>query len=110
MIPKFFIILLLSKWIWAQIDGTCEECIDFIQTSTEFMISDPIVDLTEDFLKNEVCKQFEDDVQGCQQGIEFWYKPMINAGLSGQDFGKNFCYHYGICRDQIRQNLFKKVS
>ena len=101
LLVVFVVGVLTLPWSSAQIDGSCEECINFIQLSTQLFASDQVVDLTEKFLKEEVCKppHFE-DVQGCRQGIDFWYKPMVKAGLTGDDFGMRFCYHYGICRQQ----------
>ena len=44
----------------AQIDGTCEECIDFIQASSQLFASNEVVDITETFLKQNVCPQMSD--------------------------------------------------
>ena len=47
----------------AQIDGTCEECIDFIQASSQLFASNEVVDITGTFLKQNVCPQMS-DVEG----------------------------------------------
>ena len=49
----------------AQIDGTCEECIDFIQASSQLFASNEVVDITGTFLKQNVCPQMS-DVEGTQ--------------------------------------------
>ena len=51
-------------------------------------------------LKRDVCAEYFEDIETCIEGVEKWTKPMIRGGLNSSDFGKTFCYHYGICRDQ----------
>ena len=51
-------------------------------------------------MKLDVCAKYFEDIETCIEGVEKWTKPMIRGGLNSSDFGKTFCYHYGICRDQ----------
>ena len=67
-----------------------------MQASMDLFASPEVVDLTKIFLQAEVCNEFE-DIAGCQNGVEEWYEPMVEAGLDAPDFGSRFCYHYGLC-------------
>ena len=75
--------------------------IDFIQASSQLFASPQVVDITEVFLKQDVCQQMS-DVKGCERDVEVWYRPMMQAGLVSQDFGQRFCYHYGICQTTVK--------
>ena len=107
----------VMKWIFcllflfffeceAQIDGTCEECIEFIQASSQLFASPQVLDITQVFLKQDVCQQME-DIEGCERDVDLWYRPMMQAGLVSEDFGERFCYHYGICQQKVR---FSSIS
>ena len=58
------------------------------------------MDITQVFLKQDVCQQME-DIKACESDIDLWLKPMMQAGLNSEDFGLRFCYHYGICRQKV---------
>ena len=71
----------------AQIDGTCEECIDFIQASSQLFANNEVVDITGTFLKQNVCPQMS-DVEGTQS-LKITQKGSFNIYvyiLSGQKF------------------------
>lgn len=110
------ILSLFSSLIKGQaIEGTCQECIDFIQISSQYFASPEIIEETEKFLKNQVCQNhFHDDLEGCKKGIDTWYKPMLESGIKSDDFGSRFCNHYGFCRplkmSQIDDNCVKCID
>lgn len=107
----FLFFLILNQINGQSIDGSCEECINFIQVSSQLFASPEVIEETEKFLKNTVCQQsFHDDLEGCKKGIEKWYKPMLESGIQSEDFGSRFCYHYGICRPFHEKTPFNKID
>ena len=94
----------------AHFDNNCEECIDFIQAVSKFLIQDKVIATIEGHLKRDVCAvDFMETVEACVEGVEKWTKPMFIGGLDCSmcigDFGSRFCYHYGICRPNISEKL-----
>ena len=94
----------------AQFDNNCEECIDFIQAVSKFLIQDEVIANIEGHLKRDVCAvDFTETVEACVEGVEKWTKPMFVGGLDCSmcigDFGSRFCYHYGICRPNFSEQL-----
>ena len=61
-------------------------------------------------VKIQICVKvrFCQNISVCEQNIEFWYRPMMQAGLVSQDFGNRFCYHYGICQNTKKLDLDTK--
>ena len=94
----------------AQFDNNCEECIDFIQAVSKFLIQDEVIANIEGHLKRDVCTvDFAETVEACVKGVKKWTKPMFVGGLDCSmcigDFGSRFCYHYGICRPNFSEQF-----
>ena len=67
-------VLLMSLFsiIWSQeIPRSCNECIEFIEKSSQLFASDELIGLTEEFLKIDVCPLLE-DAKECEKGIKKW--------------------------------------
>ena len=92
---------LLYSGSLAQINIHCDECIEFVQGNANVFVQDEYIEYIENHLKTDICANDFEDVGACVQGVEEWTKPMIKAAMEAPDFGIRFCYHYGICRNEL---------
>ena len=98
---KMCILFSLLQVTLAQINIHCDECIEFVQGNANVFVQDDYIEYIKNHLKTDICENDFEDVDACVQGIEEWTKPMIKAAMDAPDFGTRFCYHYGICRNEL---------